>query len=66
MIDPNLPRILTDIARVDAAFTIDELRALYVEIVGYDVFEDDPTATADSVRALLVGYLEEEASTYGG
>lgn len=61
---PNLQRIAADQARVNDASTLKELGTLYEEIVGYDVTEDDPAATVESVRALLTGFLDEEARSY--
>jgi len=66
MTDPNLTRIQSDLSRVDQASTLEELSDLYLEIVGYDISEDDPTATADYVRDMLTGFLREELSSYGG
>jgi hypothetical protein len=66
MTDPNVTRIHADLARVDQASTLVELSDLYEEIVGYDISEDDPTATADTVREMLTGFLREELSSYGG
>ena len=66
MTDPNITRSHADIARVDQASTLEELSDLYLDIVGYDISEDDPTTTADTVRALLTGFLREELASYGG
>lgn len=66
MVDPNITRLHAGLARVDAAHTLGELAALYAEIVGYDVSEDDPAATADDVRALLTGFLREALHAYRG
>ena len=66
MTDPNVTRINADLARVDQASTLEELSDLYEEIVGYDIVEDDPTATADTVREMLTGFLLEELTSYGG
>lgn len=36
-----------------------DLDRLYVEWVGYSIFEDDPNETEDGVRAILVDYIKE-------
>lgn len=66
MENPNITRINSDLSRVDQAFTLDELCDLYAEIVGYDISEDDPDASADYVREMLTGFLREELASYGG
>lgn len=65
MIDPNLTRIATDLARVDAAHTLDELSDLYAEIIGCHPSDDD-NDTAEDVRAVLVQYLRDLQRDYGG
>lgn len=66
MTDPNITRIHADLSRVDQASTLEELSDLYAEIVGYDISEDDESATADSIRELLTGFLSECLTNYGG
>lgn len=65
MTDPNITRIHADLSRVDQASTLRELSDLYLEIVGYEIAEDDPDASADYVRSMLTGYLREELTSYG-
>jgi hypothetical protein len=45
--------------RLHTARTLQELDALYVEVVGYSIVEDDASATNESVRALLAGIFDE-------
>lgn len=65
MSNPLHTLVATYRARIDDASTLDELRDLYAEIVGYDPVDDDPSMTADSVRDLLTGYVDEMAANYG-
>lgn len=37
----------------------DELGAEYVELIGYNPFEDDPTLTTDEVAQILVEYKRD-------
>lgn len=40
----------------------DELGAEYVELIGYNPFEDDPTLTTDEVAQILVEYKRDYVS----
>lgn len=58
MADPNVASIAHTLARVDAAFDPDDLRDLYVEVMG-----EEPEADTD-LRAEMVAYLNDRAAGY--
>lgn len=39
-----------------------QLAAAYLDLVGYDPFEDDPTITESEVAEMLLGYESEMAA----
>lgn len=46
-------------ARLDAAQTLADLDALYVEWVGYSIAQDDAAASTEGVRDTLADYIDE-------
>ena len=53
------------LAEIENASTPADLSALYVRFVGYDIFEDDPTADFDDVQETLTDYIKEVAVSEG-
>ena len=52
-------------ASVEQAQTLAQLDDCYREIIGYSIVEDDPSQTAETVRALLVGFIDEFCASCG-
>jgi hypothetical protein len=64
MSNPNAILCATYAARIDDASTLEDLAALYEEIIGYDPVADDPTSTAEGLRETLQDYVADLACTY--
>jgi hypothetical protein len=61
----QLERLREYAQRMELAETREDLDALYVDIVGYSLLEDEPDATEEHLRDMCDGFLREECYSLG-
>ena len=61
----QLARLREYAERIELAETREELGKLYEDIVGYDLFKEEPNATEKYLRDMCEGFLREECDSLG-
>lgn len=55
----QIEKLKAQVAEIRAAADEKALAAIYLDLIGYDPFEDDPESGAEDVRAVLLNYVRE-------
>lgn len=53
------------VSSAKAAVSRDQIGGIYYVLVGYDSAKDDPGASFDDLRSLLIDYVKECCAQYG-
>ena len=61
----QLARLREYAERIELAETREELGKIYEDIVGYDLFKEEPDATEKYLRDMCEGFLREECDSLG-
>lgn len=55
----QVDKIKAHVEQIKAAADKQALASIYLDLIGYDPFEDEPSNTAEEVRAVLLDFVRE-------